>query len=243
MHLPLGWYQATMTNNKKLSKAKPVDKVAQALAALQEYIVDGELEPGTELPSESEMVRQIGVSKFVMREALRVAQSQGLIEISQGRRTRVADISIKPAACLMNLALKRSTDLLLELTEARRSLEISMVQLAATRRTEDQVEAMEETLTTMERHRDDLFLCVEKDIEFHELMAQATGNRVFEMIHESIAELLSESRRETMLRSGVNLPVAEHRRILDAIRDKDPEQAVAAMSAHLDTAELSLKQN
>ena len=232
-----------MTNNKKLSKAKPVDKVAQALAALQEYIVDGELEPGTELPSESEMVRQIGVSKFVMREALRVAQSQGLIEISQGRRTRVADISIKPAACLMNLALKRSTDLLLELTEARRSLEISMVQLAATRRTEDQVEAMEETLTTMERHRDDLFLCVEKDIEFHELMAQATGNRVFEMIHESIAELLSESRRETMLRSGVNLPVAEHRRILDAIRDKDPEQAVAAMSAHLDTAELSLKQN
>jgi GntR family transcriptional repressor for pyruvate dehydrogenase complex len=220
-----------------------VDKVAQALAALQEYIVDGELEPGTELPSESEMVQQIGVSKFVMREALRVAQSQGLIEISQGRRTRVADISIKPAACLMNLALKRSTDLLLELTEARRSLEISMVQLAATRRTGDQVEAMEETLRTMERHRDDLFLCVEKDIEFHELMAQATGNRVFEMIHESIAELLSESRRETMLRSGVNLPVAEHRRILDAIRDKDPQQAVAAMSAHLDTAELSLKQN
>lgn len=243
MHVPFGWYQATMTNNKKLSKAKPVDKVAQALAALQEYIVGGELEPGTELPSESEMVQQIGVSKFVMREALRVAQSQGLIEISQGRRTRVADISIKPAACLMNLALKRSTDLLLELTEARRSLEISMVQLAATRRTEDQVEAMEETLTTMERHRDDLFLCVEKDIEFHELMAQATGNRVFEMIHESIAELLSESRRETMLRSGVNLPVAEHRRILDAIRDKDPQQAVAAMSAHLDTAELSLKQN
>lgn len=232
-----------MTNNKKLSKAKPVDKVAQALAALHEYIVDGELEPGTELPSESEMVEQIGVSKFVMREALRVAQSQGLIEISQGRRTRVADISVKPAACLMNLALKRSTDLLLELTEARRSLEISMVQLAATRRTEDQVEAMEETLTTMERHRDDLFLCVEKDIEFHELMAQATGNRVFEMIHESIAELLSESRRKTMLRSGVNLPVAEHRRILDAIRDRDPQQAVAAMSAHLDTAELSLKQN
>jgi GntR family transcriptional repressor for pyruvate dehydrogenase complex len=243
MHVPFGWYQATMTNNKKLSKAKPVDKVAQALAALQEYIVDGELEPGTELPSESEMVQQIGVSKFVMREALRVAQSQGLIEISQGRRTRVADISIKPAACLMNLALKRSTDLLLELTEARRSLEISMVQLAATRRTGDQVEAMEETLRTMERHRDDLFVCVEKDIEFHELMAQATGNRVFEMIHESIAELLSESRRKTMLRSGVNLPVAEHRRILDAIRDRDPEQAVAAMSAHLDTAELSLKQN
>ncbi|MBT8354476.1 MAG: FadR family transcriptional regulator [Desulfofustis sp.] len=232
-----------MTNNKKLSKAKPVDKVEQALAALHEYIVDGELEPGTELPSESEMVEQIGVSKFVMREALRVAQSQGLVEISQGRRTRVADISIKPAAGLMNLALKRSNDLLLELTEARRTLEISMVQLAAKRRTDAQVKAMEETVAMMENHQGDLLLCVEKDIEFHEIMAQATGNRVFEMIHESIAELLSESRRETMLRCGVDLPVAEHRRVLDAIREQDPEEAVAAMSAHLDTAELSLKQN
>ncbi|MBT8346883.1 MAG: FadR family transcriptional regulator, partial [Desulfofustis sp.] len=227
-----------MTNNKKLSKAKPVDKVEQALAALHEYIVDGELEPGTELPSESEMVEQIGVSKFVMREALRVAQSQGLVEISQGRRTRVADISIKPAAGLMNLALKRSNDLLLELTEARRTLEISMVQLAAKRRTDAQVKAMEETVAMMENHQGDLLLCVEKDIEFHEIMAQATGNRVFEMIHESIAELLSDSRRETMLRSGVDLPVAEHRRVLDAIREQDPEEAVAAMSAHLDTAEL-----
>ena len=45
MYRPFGWYQATMTNNNKLSKAKPVDKVAQALAALQEYIVDGKLEP------------------------------------------------------------------------------------------------------------------------------------------------------------------------------------------------------
>jgi GntR family transcriptional repressor for pyruvate dehydrogenase complex len=232
-----------MIQPKKLSKAKPVDKVEQALAALHEYIVDGRLEPGTELPSESEMVEQIGVSKFVMREALRVAQSQGLVEISQGRRTRVADISIKPAAGLMNLALKRSNDLLLELTEARRSVEISMVRLAAVRRNDAQVEAMEETLATMENHQEDLLVCVEKDIEFHEIMAQATGNRVFAMIHDSIAELLSESRRETMLRSGVDTPVAEHRRILAAIKDKDPEQAVAAMSAHLDTAELSLKQN
>jgi GntR family transcriptional repressor for pyruvate dehydrogenase complex len=243
MYLLFVYYLTHMIQPKKLSKAKPVDKVEQALAALHEYIVDGRLEPGTELPSESEMVEQIGVSKFVMREALRVAQSQGLVEISQGRRTRVADISIKPAAGLMNLALKRSNDLLLELTEARRSVEISMVRLAAVRRNDAQVEAMEETLATMENHQEDLLVCVEKDIEFHEIMAQATGNRVFAMIHDSIAELLSESRRETMLRSGVDTPVAEHRRILAAIKDKDPEQAVAAMSAHLDTAELSLKQN
>lgn len=228
-------------NNKKLSKAQPVDKVEQALAALHEYIIEGGLEPGTPLPSESEMVEQIGVSKFVMREALRVAQSQGLVEISQGRRTRVADISIKPAAGLINLALKRSKNLLLELTEARRSLEINMVRLAALRRTEAQVEVLEKTVAEMEENRNDLSFCVDKDIEFHEIMAQATGNRVFEMIHESIAELLRESRRETMRISGVDKPVAEHREILEAIREKDQKRAVACMSSHLDTAESSLQ--
>lgn len=230
-----------MTDNKRFSRAQPVDKVEQALAALHEYIIDGGLEPGTPLPSESEMVAQIGVSKFVMREALRVAQSQGLVEISQGRRTRVADISIKPATGLMNLALKRSNDLLLELTEARRSLEISMVRLAALRRTPAQLAALEETVAALETSQDDLSVCVDKDIEFHEIMARATGNRVFEMIHESIAELLRESRRETLRRGGVDKPVSEHRQILKAIKEKDPEGAVAFMSAHLDTAESSLK--
>lgn len=230
-----------MTPNRRFSKARPADKVEQALAALHEYIIDGGLEPGTPLPSESEMVAQIGVSKFVMREALRVAQSQGLVEISQGRRTRVADISIKPVTGLMNLALKRSNDLLLELTEARRSLEISMVKLAAQRRTADHLAAMEETVAALEASQNDLSVCVDKDIEFHEIMAQATGNRVFEMIHDSIAELLRESRRETLLSSGVDKPVSEHRQILKAIREKDQLGAVAAMTAHLDMAESSLK--
>ncbi len=231
-----------MNSKKQLSKAQPLDKVEQAVQALQEYIVGGKLEPGTILPSESEMVKQIGVSKFSMREALRVAQSQGLVEISQGRRTRVADISIKPAAGIMNLLMRRSKHLLLELTEARRSLEISIVRLAAERRTDEQVEAMAKTIDEMIAHQDDLLLFVDKDIEFHEIMAQATENRVFEMIHESIAVLLLESRQETIGISGVEKPILEHQRILQAIRERKPEEAVQYMSVHLDTAELSIKE-
>ncbi len=227
---------------KQLSKVQPMDKVEQAVAALHEYIVEGELEPGTLLPPESEMVKQIGVSKFSMREALRVAQSQGLVEISRGRRTRVADISIKPAAGIMNLVMKRSKHLLLELTEARRTLEISIVRLATLRRTDLHVEAMAKTISDMESHRGDLSVCVEKDIEFHEIMAQATGNRVFEMIHESISALLHESRLKTIRISGVDKPIVEHRQLLQAIKEQDPDKAVKCMLVHLDTAELSLKE-
>ena len=231
-----------MIGNRQLSRAQPIDKVEQAVAALHEYIVEGGLEPGTVLPSESEMVEQIGVSKFSMREALRVAQSQGLIEISQGRRTRVADVSIKPAAGIMSLLMKRSKHLLLELTEARRSLEISIVRLAALRRTDEQVEAMERTISGMEANQNDVSFCVDQDIEFHEIMTQATENRVFEVIYESMAELLRESRQKTLQISGVGKPIYEHRQIVQAIREKDPEKAVSCMCEHLNTAESSLKE-
>lgn len=227
---------------KRLPKAQPTDKVEQAVLALQNYIINGELEPGTPLPSESEMVEQIGISKFSMREALRVAQSQGLVEISQGRRTRVADISIKSAANVMNLLMKRSKHLLLELTEARRSLEISLVRLAALRSSEEQIAEMERTIDEMEAHKDDIAFCVEKDIEFHEIMAQATQNRVFQLIHESISELLTESRQETLQISGVDKPIHEHRQIISAIKEGAPDKAIAAMNVHLDTAESDLKE-
>ena len=225
----------------QLSKVQSMDKVEMAVAALQNFIIEGGLKPGTELPSENEMANQIGVSKFSMREALRVAQSQGLIEISQGRRTKVADLSMKPAAGIMNLLMKRSKYLLLELTEARRSLEISIVRLAALRRTDEQVEAMARTIADMEANRDDLLFCVDKDIEFHEILAQATKNRVFELINESIGEILRESRKETMRISGVEMPIFEHQEILSAIKKKDPDKAVECMGLHLDTAESNLK--
>lgn len=225
----------------QLSKVQSMDKVEMAVAALQNFIIEGGLKPGTELPSENEMANQIGVSKFSMREALRVAQSQGLIEISQGRRTKVADLSMKPAAGIMNLLMKRSKYLLLELTEARRSLEISIVRLAALRRTDEQVEAMARTIADMEANRDDLLFCVDKDIEFHEILAQATKNRVFELINESIGEILRESRKETMRISGVEMPIFEHQEILSAIKKKDPDKAAESMGLHLDTAESNLK--
>lgn len=226
---------------KELSRANPVDKVEQVVRALHEYIVEGGLEPGTPLPSESEMVKQIGVSKFSMREALRVAQAQGLVEISQGKRTRVADVSVKPATGIMNLLMKRSKCLLLELTEARRSIEFSMIELAVERRTEEHIELMAQTISDMEANQEDLPYSVEKDIQFHGILAQATGNRVFELIHESLMGLLSESRKETLRVSGVGKAVAEHKKILAALENKDVGEALNAMGEHLDTAQANLQ--
>ena len=224
-----------------LSKVQTTDKVELAVEALHKFIVEGNMEPGTELPPEYEMAKQIGVSKFSMREALRVAQSQGLIEISQGRRTKVADISIKPAAGIMNLIMRRSKHMLLELTEARKSLECEIVRFAAIRATKKHIKAMADTIDDLDTHRHDIEYCVNKDIEFHDIMVQATNNRVFEILLESLAELSRESRLKTLRMSGIDKPITEHRAILEAIKAHDPENAVIYMQKHLQTAESNLK--
>jgi DNA-binding FadR family transcriptional regulator len=226
----------------KLPKVQTIDKVELAVEALHKFIVEGNMKPGTDLPPENEMAKQIGVSKFSMREALRVAQSQGLIEISQGRRTKVADVSIKPAAGLMNLIMRRSKHMLLELTEARQSLECEIVRFAAIRATDKQIEAMAQTLEDLNNHRHDIEYCVDKDIEFHDIMVQATNNRVFGIMLESLAELSRESRLETLRISGIDKPIKEHRAILEVIKARDPENAVICMQKHLQTAESSLKE-
>ena len=217
----------------ELPKVQSVDKVELAVKALHQFIVEGNMEPGTELPPENVMAKQIGVSKFSMREALRVAQSQGLIEISQGRRTKVADVSIKPAAGIMNLIMRRSEHMLLELTEARKSLECEIVRFAAVRATDEQIAAMGKTIEDMRNHRHDIEYCVNKDIEFHDIMVQATNNRVFGIMLESLAELSRESRLETIRISGIEKPIVEHRAILQAIKARDPEKAATVSFGQL----------
>ena len=226
----------------KLLKVQSMDKVEQAVSALQKFIIEGGLKPGTELPSENEMANQIGVSKFSLREALRVVQSQGLVEISQGRLTKVADVSMKPAAGIMNLIMRRSQHLLLELTEARQSLEGNIVRFATLRATDEHIKAMEQAIEDLETHRDDIEFCVNKDIEFHDILVQSTNNRVFKFMLDSLVELSRESRLNTMRFSGIDKPIVEHRAILEAIKAGEPERAVKAMHVHLQTAESNLKE-
>ena len=225
----------------ELSRVQAVDKVELAVAALHKFIVEGNLKPGTNLPPENEMAKQVGVSKFSMREALRVAQSQGLIEISQGRRTKVADVSIKPAAGIMNLIMRRSKHMLLELTEARQSLECEIVRFAALRASDAEIEAMAQTIDDLKSHCHDIEYCVNKDIEFHDIMVQSTNNRVFVIMLESLAELSRESRLKTLRISGIDKPIKEHRAILKAIKARDQNNAVICMQKHLQTAESNLK--
>jgi GntR family transcriptional repressor for pyruvate dehydrogenase complex len=228
---------------KALKPVRAANKVEQAVNAIKEYIMDGDLKSGQKLPTETEMAKRIGVSKFSMREALRVLEAQGLIEITQGRRTRVSGPSAKPSTEMLSMAMRRAKSSLLDLVEARESLEVAIVRLAALRADISHLDTMRKTIEDIDRNRGDLEICVQKDLEFHNALVRATGNIVFEWMLSPLAELLRESRRKTILNAGVDRVLDGHRNILEAVADRNPDKAGDCMRTHLSMAREDLKKS
>ena len=120
-----------MPSTKIFSKIEPTDKIGQILSAIQNSIIEGQWPPGTKLPSEKDMAKELGVSRFSLREALCVAEAQGLIKIQQGKRPVVISPSASPIKTVMSLVMKRTQENLLDLTKARAGLECVIAQVAA----------------------------------------------------------------------------------------------------------------
>jgi GntR family transcriptional repressor for pyruvate dehydrogenase complex len=219
---------------EKLKRLPSSDKVEQLITTLHNYITEGDLKPGMEILPERELAKKLGVSRFSLREALSVAQAQGLVEIRRGCRPRVAEPTSKAASEAIALILKRSgKKTFSDLTEARKSLECEIAGLAALRAKKHHIERLRETLEQIEKNPLNLSLCVEKDFEFHNILVDASANVVFKIMLEPLAELLRKSREETMRRGGAKRAIVGHRQILDAIIGKKVKKARKAMSDHL----------
>ena len=215
--------------------ATPIDKrdtVSRILAALHRRIVGGKLKAGTPLPPERELAAELGVSRFSLREGLRVAESQGLVEISRGKRTRVVVDSASSVVAAMDLTLRRGIASPLQLTEARLVVEVEVARLAAERMTPDLLAALQQTIDRYEQAAGDVETRVSQDLEFHQLLARASGNPVFEMILSTLGRLILTSQRQTDPQAGHGTLDA-HRKILRAVAAGDASAAAKEMRAHL----------
>lgn len=229
-------------STRKLSPIQQNDRIEQIIRSLHEYIIDGNIKPGTDLEPERELASILGVSRFSLREALRVAQTQGLIDIQRGRRPRVAVPSADAAAKVIGLTLRRTKSTFLQLVAARELLETQIANLAARNISPSDVELMEKTIVEMEQNSTDLALCAKKDFEFHTILVKASGNVVFEIMLSPVAQLLTESRARTLELTGVSRAIEGHKLILQHLKQRDGQGAAAAMKKHLEMAEEDLNQ-
>jgi GntR family transcriptional regulator, transcriptional repressor for pyruvate dehydrogenase complex len=218
-----------------------VDLVQGVVALLEKHIISGEMVSGQSLPPEGLLSRDLGVSRTVIREAMRILGAKGLVEVSQGKLPRVKPVDSTQVVDSLATFLQRADHSLLHLLEVRRHLETSIVALAAERATPEQVDALKELNQQFEK-TDNLEQLIDADMRFHALLAEATNNPVFGLLLEPLAHLMRLSRKETLTRSGPKAAAKGHAKLIAAIGRGDPEASRRAMLEHLDLAEQDLEE-
>ena len=210
------------------------DRVTHTAKHLETAILTGKLAPGDLLPSEREISTEMGVSRSVVREALGRLASLGLVRSVHGSGTRVEAPNNKPITTGYQILLRRSDVRLADVAAVRLPLETAIAAEAARRRTDDQIARLIATQTALANPHGALEVHVNADLEFHAILAEATGNPLFGIVLTPIQELLIETRRRTLGRHGAALAHGHHDRILDAVRRGDAAGAAKAMREHLE---------
>lgn len=212
-----------------VTDVRPLPRLSAAEAvfnAIRGDIENGALEVGAKLSSEATLAQRYGVSRSVVREALRSCNALGLTTTRTGRGTFVlADHVAK------DLVLGQYSAL--DLTEARPHIEVPAAGLAAERRTPEELETLRDIVTAMVAE-DDPEAWVGLDSGFHVAIARAGHNKVFEDVVSSIRDALAhQSETLNMVADRQRASDHEHQQILAAIEAGDAEAARAAMTRHL----------
>ncbi len=198
---------------------------------LGDFVRESHMKPGDQFPAERELSHRLQVSRTSVRQSFVVLQALGFVDVRHGegvflRRTRGFGDSL---AKLLERR-RRLPDVL----EAREALEAKLAELAAIRRGEEDLEAMRAALALMEREINSGGLGTEGDSAFHHAIALAARNQVLLHLIDAMAEVIQESRVESLSEPGRPPRSLEaHGRILSAIESKSAERAAEAMRQHL----------
>ncbi|MDR5683418.1 MAG: FadR/GntR family transcriptional regulator [Armatimonadota bacterium] len=200
---------------------------------IQELIADRHLQPGDRLPPERELAETLSVSRASVREALRVLNAMGLVEVRSGDGTfiRSAHAPVDPAVW----ALLPERQFLLDLLQARRIVEEEIVALAVHQATQDDLDQMQDLLNRRERELAEGKADLETDLLFHRLIAEATRNPVLVSIVRTLNEIWLQSREATG-RAPTSPHKAQefHQAIVEAIRMRDEALARGVMHRHME---------
>jgi GntR family transcriptional repressor for pyruvate dehydrogenase complex len=201
--------------------------------AVRQDIESGRLGVGSKLSSEATLSQQYGVSRSVIREALRSCNALGLTVTKTGKGTFVVANKVANDLTLGQYAAR-------DLTEARPHIEVPAAGLAAERRSDEELENLRHIVAAMATETDPESW-VALDSSFHAAIARASGNKVFASVVADIRGALAhQSETLNMVADRQHASDVEHQDILAAIEAASPEEARAAMARHLQAVGLAL---
>lgn len=206
----------------KLHDYKPLREIV--FESIREAILDGRLKPG-ERVMEIQLAEKLGVSRTPVREAIRKLELEGLLIMEPRKGAYVADVSLKDV---------------IDVLEVRSSLEGLAASLAAIRASEEEIELLKEKAVQFKEsiEKNDVQGMINKDTEFHEAILQAAKNKKLTSIIESLREQVQRFRVTYFTEYNMTTYLAqEHQNVLDAIEDRNPEQASQYAQKHIENLE------
>ncbi|MDA5635761.1 MULTISPECIES: FadR/GntR family transcriptional regulator [Rhizobium/Agrobacterium group] len=218
----------------------PDGLVERAVVGIRQYMRENELRPGSLMPSETSMAAELDVSRSVTREAFRALAALGILEVSSGRRARVAAPDAAPLSMILDHTVSMKQLTVQQVLDVRRTLELRTVSLASLRRTDAQAQELLQIVEDMFASLDTPDVLMELDIHFHELIAQSSGNSLYGIIVGSFRVITQQTwdigwrSRATVENRTENIRC--HQRIAQAISLQNIDMAEAAMSEHFDSA-------
>jgi DNA-binding FadR family transcriptional regulator len=220
-----------------------VPKAGEMVASqLRRQIVLGELKEGDQLPSESVLMEQFGVSRPTLREAFRILESESAITVRRGVRggARVQVPGTDVAARHVGLLLQYRGALLSDVYEVHAVLEAAAARMAAKRRTSAELARLQEVLDRQRASADDPAAVMATDAEFHQLIVEMSGNETLQVLAGMVAHIIREGDRSYAeshdWQTGQELAkvaIRAHSELLELIRKRGADEAEELWRKHL----------
>ncbi|MFC7063747.1 FadR/GntR family transcriptional regulator [Halobacillus seohaensis] len=213
----------------------------QVADVLLDSLKKGELKPGDKLDSVEHLAKSFNVGRSAIREALSALRAMGILEMYQGEGTYVKAFDATRFSLPVSVAFLMTRNDLKDLLEVRHILEVGAAESAAHHYTKDDLKPMEDALVAMEEAKGHGELGEQADLDFHVALVQATHNQMLTQLMKSVADIMVQAMRETRkllhTEEGAERLLKEHRKIFEAVSDRDETRARQAMYEHLANVE------
>ena len=223
-------------------RIKPSTISEEIILQIQQLIKDGQLQPGEQLPPEREFAELLGVGRPSLREALSTLETLGFVEIRKRKGIFVKNVTDEMVVDPLRHLFREDKGALFYLYEIRKDIELASAYLAAERRTEADLAAIEAPIVKMETDIQTGGFTIADDLSVHLSIARATHNflrvhilkHIFDLSNEFLGSVLDD-----LSQNHDNLPLLcdHHRKLFEAIKAKDAKRSRMEMETHLEWVE------
>ncbi|MDR2070945.1 MAG: FadR family transcriptional regulator [Treponema sp.] len=218
-----------------IKRSSTVERIVENLINL---IKSSSIQVGEKLPSERRLCELIGVSRPILREALKALQVMNIIDIRQGAGAYLKSLEPEDVVEHLDIVFHLDSSLYHDLYEARRILESGIARIAARNITDEDISRIEDNISQAAANIDNEQFFFERDLELHGIIMKASANRVLPVFMQSVNKLALMIRQKTNAMPNIrHNTIRDHDAILTALKIHAPEQSATAMEEHIRNVE------